>query len=530
MGSNNVELNKPHAVCIPYPSQGHINPMLKLAKILHHKGFHITFVNTEFNHRRLLRSRGPHSLDGLSSFRFETIPDGLPTCDADATQDIPSLCKSTTETCLAPFRDLLAKLNDTNNTSNVPPVSCIVSDGIMTFTLAAAQELGVPQVQLCTPSACGFLGYMHYATLIEKGYAPLKDASYLTNGYLETTLDGIPGMKDVRLRDLPSFLRTTNPDDFMIKFVLQETERGRKASAIVINTFKTLESEVLESLRTLLPPVYPIGPLHLLVKHVDDENLKGLGSSLWKEEPECLQWLENKEPISEHTQEQRVKESKVSNSSQSRLILTLSEISLEREFSNQEITMLLDLDQARWRSVPASGSTVDPSMKPDLFLAVKAIHMPLFHPPKLFPSNTVLTNKVPGESEVVYVNFDSTTVVTPNQLIEFAWRLANSQQEFLWIIGPDIVSDYELILPPEFVVETKNRGMFATWCSQEEVLNHPAIGGFLTHGGWNSTLESIASGVPMLCWPFFAEQQTNCWFSETKWGIGMEIDNNVKRD
>ncbi|KAG5573315.1 hypothetical protein H5410_063081 [Solanum commersonii] len=68
MGSNNVELNKPHAVCIPYPAQGHIDPMLKLAKILHHKGFHITFVNTKFNHRRLLRSRGSHSLDGLSSF------------------------------------------------------------------------------------------------------------------------------------------------------------------------------------------------------------------------------------------------------------------------------------------------------------------------------------------------------------------------------------------------------------------------------------------------------------------------------
>ncbi|KAG5573308.1 hypothetical protein H5410_063074 [Solanum commersonii] len=429
MGSISTELKKPHAVCIPYPAQGHINPMLKLAKILHHKGFHITFVNTEFNHRRLLKSRGPHSLDGLSSFRFETIPDGLPTCDADATQDIPSLCKSTTETCLGPFRDLLAKLNETSNTSNEPPVTCIVSDGVMSFTLAAAQEIGVPEVLFWTTSACGFLGYMHYSTVIEKGYAPLKDESYFTNGHVEKPLDFIPGMKDVRLRDLPSFLRTTNPDEYMIKFVLKETERARNASAIILNTFETLESEVLESLRTLLPPVYPIGPLHLLVKYVDDENLKGLGSSLWKEEPECLQWLENKAPNS-----------------------------------------------------------------------------------------------------VVYVNYGSITVMTPNQLLEFAWGLANSQQEFLWIIRPDIVSGYESILPPEFMEETKNRGMLASWCSQEEVLDHPAIGGFLTHSGWNSTLESTTSGVPMLCWPFFAEQQTNCWFSETKWGIGMEIDNNVKRD
>lgn len=58
---------------------------------------------------------------------------------------------------------------------------------------------------------------------------------------------------------------------------------------------------------------------------------------------------------------------------------------------------------------------------------------------------------------------------------------------------------------------------------------HPAIGGFLTHSGWNSTLESISSGVPMLCWPFFAEQQTNCRYSCVEWGIGMEININVKR-
>ncbi|KZV28904.1 hypothetical protein F511_13699 [Dorcoceras hygrometricum] len=139
---------KPHAVCIPYPAQGHVNPMLKLAKILHSKGFHITFVNTEFNHRRLLRSRGQNSLDGIDGFRFEAIPDGLPPSDADATQDIPTLCESTTTTCIGPFRDLLAKLNDTA-LSNVPPVTCIVSDGVMSFTVQAAEELGIPSPIRC---------------------------------------------------------------------------------------------------------------------------------------------------------------------------------------------------------------------------------------------------------------------------------------------------------------------------------------------------------------------------------------------
>ncbi|KAF3631168.1 7-deoxyloganetin glucosyltransferase-like [Capsicum chacoense] len=417
-------LDKPHAVCVPYPVQGHINPMVKLAKILHHKGFHITFVNTEHNHQRLLKSRGPDGLKGLPSFRFETIPDGLPPCNPDATQDIPSLCESTTTSCLGPFKELLAKIKNTN----VPRVSCIISDGSMSFTLSVAQDLGIPQVSLWTPSACALLGYMHYHDLLEKGYTPLKDESYLTNGYLETTLDWIPGMKGIRLRDLPTFIRTTNPDEYMIKYLIQETKRSKTASAIVLNTFEPLEREVLESLQGLLPPIYVVGPLHLLMKHVEEKNLEELKSNLWKEETKCLDWLDSKK-----------------------------------------------------------------------------------------------------RNSVVYVNFGSITLITPNQLIEFAWGLANSQLNFLWIIRPDMVSGEQAVFPPEFLEETKERGMLASWCMQEQVLSHPAVGGFLAHSGWNSTLESVSNGVPMICWPFFADQQTNCWLCCRQWGIGIEIDNNVKR-
>ncbi|KAL3514164.1 hypothetical protein ACH5RR_026881 [Cinchona calisaya] len=429
MGSTAQLEKKPHAVCIPYPAQGHIKPMLQLAKLLHTKGFHITFVNTEYNHKRLLKSRGPDALNGLPDFQFKTIPDGVPPSDVlDATQDIPSLCESTSTHCLAPFKDLLANINDSSS-SKVPQVSCIVSDGATSFTLAAAHELGIPEVFLWTSSACSYLGYFQFSKLIEKGIIPLKDASCMTNGYLDTVIDWIPGLEGIRLKDLPSFLRTTNPEDIMVKFVLQETERARKASAIILNTFEELDRDVLQALSSYLPPIYCIGPLNLLENQVNDESLKELGSNLWKEEPECLKWLDSKEPNS-----------------------------------------------------------------------------------------------------VVYVNFGSITVMTADQLVEFAWGLANSQQTFLWIIRPDLVSGNSAILPVEFLEETKERSLFASWCPQEEVLSHPSVRGFLTHNGWNSTIESISYGLPMICWPFFADQQTNCWFCCTKWGIGMEIDNNVKRD
>lgn len=52
----------------------------------------------------------------------------------------------------------------------------------------------------------------------------------------------------------------------------------------------------------------------------------------------------------------------------------------------------------------------------------------------------------------------------------------------------------------------------------------------MTHSGWNSTLETVCSGVPVISWPFFAEQQTNCRYSCVEWGIGMEIGSEVKRD
>ncbi|GLT31169.1 hypothetical protein SLA2020_059250 [Shorea laevis] len=108
---DSLELEKPHAVCIPGPAQGHINPILKLAKLLHHRGFHITFVNTEFNHKRLLKSRGSDSLNGLPSFCFDTIPDGLPPTDVDATQDL----------CVSPLGKLALLHSKNSSASSTTP-------------------------------------------------------------------------------------------------------------------------------------------------------------------------------------------------------------------------------------------------------------------------------------------------------------------------------------------------------------------------------------------------------------------------
>ncbi len=174
MGSN----SRLHAVLIPYPAQGHVTPLLHLAKVLHSRGFHVTFVNSEYNHHRLLRSRGTGALAGLDDFRFETIPDGLPppseSDNDDVTQDIPTVCTSFLTHGPAAFGALLARLNSEPGT---PPVSCVIPDGVMSFAQRVASDMGILAPAFWTTSACGFMGYLHYAELIDRGYVPLKGST-----------------------------------------------------------------------------------------------------------------------------------------------------------------------------------------------------------------------------------------------------------------------------------------------------------------------------------------------------------------
>ncbi|GFS31332.1 hypothetical protein Acr_00g0016840 [Actinidia rufa] len=268
--------DKPHAVCIPYPAQGHINPVLKLAKLLHSKGFHITFVNTEYNHKRLLRSRGPAALASLPDFRFDTIPDGLPPPppSVDATQDIPSLCVIHLQNLHSPLLRSPLKAQRHRDFQRSPG---------------------------------------DYKHLVERGLTPLKDESCHRNGYLNTTIDWLPGMND----DIQ--LRATSR-------VLTNSRSSRGDSRIATRIF--------------------------------------------------------------------------------------------------------------------------------------------------------------------YGSYDR---ISSPCLGDFAGGVR---------------------------AETRERGMLASWCSQEQILKHEAIAGFLTHSGWNSTIESLCGGVPVICWPFFAEQPTNCRYS---WDKGREM-------
>ncbi|KAF5201795.1 Glycosyltransferase, partial [Thalictrum thalictroides] len=112
---------------------------------------------------------------------------------------------------------------------------------------------------------------------------------------------------------------------------------------------------------------------------------------------------------------------------------------------------------------------------------------------------------------VVYVSFGSIVMMTHKQMLEFWYGLVNSGKRFLWAIRPDSVidKDEKYQIPHELTAGTEQRGYIVGWSPQEEVLAHPSIGGFLTHSGWGSVLESIIAGVPMLCWPQMGDHHIN---------------------
>jgi UDP:flavonoid glycosyltransferase YjiC (YdhE family) len=231
-------------------------------------------------------------------------------------------------------------------------------------------------------------------------------------------------ISDIRLRDLPTFIRTTDADDTMLTINIKRCELDAPAAdGILLNTFDDLERVALDAIRARLPNTFTIGPLGPEVS--PPSYLPSITSSLWKEDDRCVAWLD---------------------------------------------------------AQPADGS-------------------------------------------VVYVNFGSITVVTREQMVEFARGLAAAGSPFLWVVRPDMVRDGVDMLPvPEgFAEEVAGRGLMVGWCDQEAVLGHRATGGFLSHCGWNSTVESLRAGVPMLCWPFFSEQVTNCRYACDEWGVGVEL-------
>ncbi|XP_042505945.1 UDP-glycosyltransferase 88F4-like [Macadamia integrifolia] len=143
----------------------------------------------------------------------------------------------------------------------------------------------------------------------------------------------------------------------------------------------------------------------------------------------------------------------------------------------------------------------------------------------------------PSQS-VVFLSFGSRGVFSTAQVREIAIGLEKSGQRFLWVVRKPVSEDnskhftvenkdpdLEALLPEGFLERNKERGLVVkSWAPQVEVVGHESVGGFVTHCGWNSILEAVSSGVPMVAWPLYAEQRMNKVFLVEGMKLAMPME------
>ncbi|EEC78629.1 hypothetical protein OsI_18682 [Oryza sativa Indica Group] len=128
---------------------------------------------------------------------------------------------------------------------------------------------------------------------------------------------------------------------------------------------------------------------------------------------------------------------------------------------------------------------------------------------------------------VVYISFGSSSVMSKNQVAEIAAAMAESKKPFLWVIRKDNCKDddddneaIKKLVAAAAAADTGGGGMAVEWCDQARVLSHASVGCFVTHCGWNSTVEAVACGVPVVAAPQYSDQGTSAWVVE-RIGVGV---------
>ncbi|XAR57872.1 Anthocyanidin 3-O-glucosyltransferase [Bertholletia excelsa] len=144
---------------------------------------------------------------------------------------------------------------------------------------------------------------------------------------------------------------------------------------------------------------------------------------------------------------------------------------------------------------------------------------------------------VQPEGSVIFVSFGSGGTISGEQSAELAWGLEMSRQRFIWVArrpieGSADASYFKSTDDPDgalldfmqegFLTRTRHVGkVVLEWAPQMRILGHPSVGGFLSHCGWNSILESLTNGVPMIAWPLYAEQRMNATLLVEELGVAV---------
>ncbi|ONK79769.1 uncharacterized protein A4U43_C01F9890 [Asparagus officinalis] len=388
-----------HFVLVPWLAQGHIIPMIDIARLLAHRGITVSLVTTPANLTRI-KPTADRIHESKLPIRFLPLPFpstefGLPAgCENIDSLPSKSLVLNFYNACKALKQPLMDYLRD----PKTPSPNCIISDFGHPWAADIAREFSVPRFV--------FHGFNCFAILCIENLTIYKTHESVPSDTEPLVLPGLPQRIEIsrisRLQ-LPRQFQVSQPYEEIQKEV-RESEMG--ADGIVINSFDELEvgyKGLLE--KSSGKKSWMIGPVSFI--NNGSKDLAERGNRTLIEETKCKNWLD--------------------------------------------------------------------SMTPD---------------------------------SVVYVCFGSMGSFGPSQLIELGSGLLASNKPFIWVIKSIQNPEVEDWLSENFSDDSKCL-IIRGWAPQAMILSHAAVGGFLTHCGWNSALEGICAGLPLLTWPMFAEQFLN---------------------
>ncbi|KAH0649171.1 hypothetical protein KY285_034419 [Solanum tuberosum] len=393
--------HKAHCLILPFPGQGHINPMLQFAKRLQSKRVKITIALTKFFLKNMKELP--------TSVSIEAISDGYDDGGRDQAGSFVTYGTRFKEVGSDTLSQLIQKLENCGC-----PVNCIVYDPFLPWAVEVAKNFRLVSAAFFTQNCAVDNIYYH----VHKGVIKLPP----TQNDEEISIPGFSST--IEASDVPSFVISPEAER-ILEMLANQFSNLDKVDWVLINSFHELEKEVIDYMSKIYPikTIGPTIPSMYLDKRLHDD--KEYGLSIFKPMTnECLNWL-NHQPI----------------------------------------------------------------------------------------------------NSVVYVSFGSITNLEAEQMEELAWGLKNSNNNFLWVVR----STEESKLPKNFLEElTIEKGLVVSWCPQLQVLEHESIGCFLTHCGWNSTLEAISLGVPMVAMPQWTDQPTNAKFVKVVWEIGVRAKQDEK--
>ncbi|KAF9624159.1 hypothetical protein IFM89_008097 [Coptis chinensis] len=164
------------------------------------------------------------------------------------------------------------------------------------------------------------------------------------------------------------------------------------------------------------------------------------------------------------------------------------------------------------------------------------------------PANNQLGNLWPEDStclswldqqaagSVIYIAFGSTAILDQRQFNELALGLELLGRPFLWVFRSesDLYGRHATTFPDGFQERVSHIGKIVSWAPQHKVLAHPSIACFVSHCGWNSTIEGVSNGVPFISWPYFADQFFDATYITEIWRVGLGLkpdeDGIISRD